>query len=205
MSMADDVIHLCQKENLSQISLVGHSMGGGVSMSIALRPDLPTSLLRKLVIEDVSPKISSEVIQEFLGYAAAMRKVAEAKPKSRREADALLKDAAPDTSMRLFLMTSLVNDGRGEPLRWRLPRHMIEDSTIHGLCNFPFSENDGVRYDPEALFIRGTHSQYLAEERIDIARKFFPNLRMETLDGGHWVHAEKPGDFIDMVTKFLKE
>ncbi|KAH7108005.1 alpha/beta-hydrolase [Auriculariales sp. MPI-PUGE-AT-0066] len=186
MSMADDVVHLCQEENLSQISLVGHSMGGKVAMSVALRPDLPPSLLRKLIIEDVSPKISSRLSSEFVGYAAAMRKLAEAKPVSRREADTLLKDAAPDLSVRQFLMTNLITDGDGTPLRWRFPPHMIEDATLEKIGKFPFTEGDGVRYEPETLFVRGARSQYLADVRVDLARTFFPNLKLETLDTGHW-------------------
>lgn len=64
-------------------------------MALALRPDLPQGLIRKLIVEDVAPQISQTVSREFVGYAAAMRALAEAKPQTRKEADELLRSAAP--------------------------------------------------------------------------------------------------------------
>ena len=64
-------------------------------MTLALRNDLPTGLLHKLVIEDVAPQLSSHVSKEFAGYAAGMRAIAVARPKSRKEADEIMLESAP--------------------------------------------------------------------------------------------------------------
>jgi len=35
--------------------------------------------------------------------------------------------------------------------------------------------------------------------------RLFPNAAIEHIDGaGHWVHSEKPYEFLDMVLQFLK-
>jgi len=64
-------------------------------MTLALRNDLPTGLLHKLVVEDVAPQLSSDVSKEFTGYAAGMRAIAVARPKSRKEADEIMLESAP--------------------------------------------------------------------------------------------------------------
>ena len=34
--------------------------------------------------------------------------------------------------------------------------------------------------------------------------KYFPNYQLETIQGaGHWIHAEKPDEFIHEVVQFL--
>jgi pimeloyl-ACP methyl ester carboxylesterase len=36
-------------------------------------------------------------------------------------------------------------------------------------------------------------------------KEVFPSATLETLDTGHWVQAEKPKEFVDLVLKWLKE
>ncbi|KZW00193.1 alpha/beta-hydrolase [Exidia glandulosa HHB12029] len=202
-TMASDVLHFCDAHKLREISLLGHSMGGKTAMALALRPDLPQGLIRKLIVEDVAPQISQTVSREFVGYAAAMRALAEAKPQTRKEADELLRSAAPDPAVRAFLLTNLTSS-HGAPLHWRIPHFLIEDSALEEIGKFPYDEQSGVVYEGETLFIKGAGSRYLTEERTKLARHFFPNARFEELDTGHWVHAEKPTEFVNMVTEFIQ-
>ncbi len=37
-----------------------------------------------------------------------------------------------------------------------------------------------------------------------MAEAFFPNMRLETLDTGHWVHAEKPSETVKLIEDFVK-
>lgn len=53
--MADDVKSFLQEQQLSNVTLVGHSMGGKVVMALALDPSLPESTLSHLVSVDMSP------------------------------------------------------------------------------------------------------------------------------------------------------
>ena len=54
------------------------------------------------------------------------------------------------------------------------------------------------------LFLKGQHSKYLNRHNIPVAKRYFPNMRLETLDAGHWVHAEQPGETIRLVDEFVK-
>jgi len=54
------------------------------------------------------------------------------------------------------------------------------------------------------LFLRGALSNYLLDEDLDEIEALFPNYTLETIDGaGHWVHAEKPQEFLEEVLRFL--
>jgi pimeloyl-ACP methyl ester carboxylesterase len=36
-------------------------------------------------------------------------------------------------------------------------------------------------------------------------KELFPDSKLEFLDAGHWVHAEKSVDFLNLVLKFLNQ
>ena len=54
--------------------------------------------------------------------------------------------------------------------------------------------------------LAGGKSGYIKEKEIPIINSHFPNSKIETLENtGHWLHAEKPTEFFNSVTQFLKE
>lgn len=79
-------------ESPAPISLLGHSLGGKVVMSLALHPalSLPNSRISpiaNLIIEDIAPT-RGRLSREFQGYAKAMQQMALDKTiTSRKEAD----------------------------------------------------------------------------------------------------------------------
>ena len=64
-------------------------------------------------------------------------------------------------------------------------------------------EADGT-FEGPTLFVRGGASDYVADEDREIIISFFPEAEIVTIDGaGHWVHAEKPQEFGEVVLGFL--
>ena len=59
---------------------------------------------------------------------------------------------------------------------------------------------DGKLEKP-TLFIRGAKSKYVADEDMTRIKEIFPKAELETLDTGHWVQAEKPQEFVDLVMR----
>jgi len=56
-----------------------------------------------------------------------------------------------------------------------------------------------------ALFVRGEKSGYVNDSDLKDIKKRFTNYNLVTIPGaGHWVHAEKPNEFFEEVTKFIK-
>ncbi|CAG8671287.1 646_t:CDS:2, partial [Acaulospora colombiana] len=171
-----------------EISLLGHSMGGKVAMTLALHPDTPQGLLKNLIVEDVSP-IKGRLSKEFTGYAKAMRRIMNMNLKDRKEADEVLKEIEPDITVRQFLLTNVsAASSPGAPLSFRVPPDIIADS-MENLGDFPFSSSSGdeeVVFDRPTLVIRGKKSNYIKDSNLPAFSKFFPNHRLAELDTGHW-------------------
>ncbi len=61
-------------------------------------------------------------------------------------------------------------------------------------------------YDEEVLFIRGGDSDYVRGAGETELRRLFPKGVIETIDGaGHWLHADKPREFMTIVSKYLND
>lgn len=47
---------------------------------------------------------------------------------------------------------------------------------------------------------------YFRKDEHDAIRIFFPSAEFEYIpDAGHWVHAEKPKEFVDILSKFIEK
>lgn len=201
-SMAGDIIHFCESRSLSNISLVGHSLGGKVVMAFALDPSLPKDLLSHLVVVDISPAVGP-VSPEFRRYADAMHEIDEAKVKTKKEGEEILKKYESDPSVRGFLLHNLIAPAKGEPMKFRIPVAKIANA-IDGIGEFPHTPGQEQWRGP-VLFVKGAKSKYLNRRNIPVAEQFFPNMKLETLDTGHWVHAEKPHEFVELVSNFIAQ
>ena len=54
------------------------------------------------------------------------------------------------------------------------------------------------------LFIRGENSDYIDDQGITVINQMFSNVQIATIKGaGHWLHAEQPQKFVELVSNFL--
>ena len=59
-------------------------------------------------------------------------------------------------------------------------------------------------FNGPTLFVRGERSNYVLDEDLADIKNKFPNMKLETISGsGHWVHAEKPKEFLAIIKSFL--
>ncbi|KAI0076192.1 alpha/beta-hydrolase [Panus rudis PR-1116 ss-1] len=199
-AMAEDVLAFLQKHSLENVSLIGHSMGGKVAMAVALNPDLPKDILSKLIVVDMSPA-KGPMSPEFQSYIEAMKKIEQSQVTSRQQAQKILMPYESDPSIRAFLLTNLNTHHAHAPLHFKIPVDII-GKAIPEIGSFPYEPGERT-WEGKSLFIKGTRSAYLNHKNIPIAKKFFPNMRLEELDAGHWVHAEKPNEFRKLVNDFI--
>ena len=192
--MAEDVRATMHALGHRHYALLGHSMGGKAAIVLALTAGAE---VERLVVADIAPVAYRA---HHLGHVQAMRAFDLDGIGRRAEADRPLATAVPDAAERAFLLQNLVFDG-GKP-RWRLNLAAIERA-MPALAGFPPMPADAAYAGP-ALFVAGGRSDYLLPEHEPEIRRLFPNARIARIaDAGHWVHAEQPRAFLDLVGRFL--
>ncbi|MGB5978425.1 MAG: alpha/beta hydrolase, partial [Cyclobacteriaceae bacterium] len=119
---------------------------------------------------------------------------------SRKDADELLSKTIPEKPVRQFLLKNLMRDEEGK-YGWKLNLKAL-DANLETI-GAGMEEHYGS--DKPVLFIRGEKSNYIEDSDNITIVSLFPNSGIETIKGaGHWVHAEKPQEFIETVTSFFQ-
>jgi esterase len=192
--LAADARLFLDSHGIERAVVIGHSMGGKAAMRLALEhPDHVAAV----VVVDIAPgRESADGLRPVLDGLLAVDPSTCA---TRSEVGRKLAARIGDARLRQFL---LMNVTRGEAgvLRWRLNLGAI--SAHFAELAGPI-DVQGAYFGP-ALFVRGEKSGYVRDvDRPDIAR-LFPRSSIVTIDGaGHWVHAEAPERFLDVVDGFL--
>lgn len=216
--LAGDVVEFVKGKGWSEVGVVGHSMGGKVAMALTLSGSIPLS---HLVVVDMSPA-RGPISNEFASYLEAMKAITQSHVTSRKAADHILQSYEPDLSIRQFLLTNLVLNPSTKTYEFRIPLDFLFDALGKGeIGGFPYlpleGGEEGVkelgngvmgvgerrRWGGRALFLKGSKSKYINKNNIPVIKAFFPNYELVTLDAGHWVHAERPKEFMEALVKFL--
>lgn len=191
--MVSDLEAFIDEHQLRDPIVIGHSMGGKVVMNFALaHPEK----LQKLIVVDIAPKpynLEHYVILEGL-KAVPIQTLT-----SRQEADAALTPFVPEPDVRQFLLKNLQRKPEGG-FTWKINLPVIDKN----LGNIGLDLHYPGTFEKPTLFIRGARSKYVKDEDMTRIRQVFPNVMLETLDTGHWVQAEKPKEFVELVMKWLK-
>jgi pimeloyl-ACP methyl ester carboxylesterase len=168
-------------------------MGGKVAMRLALGHG---ERVERLVVVDIAPVTYRH---SFSGYVDLMRRLDLARLTRRSDADAALAEHIADAGVRGFLLQNLVSSEGG--LAWRVPLQTLADN-MPALMGFP--EAPPEQYGGPSLFVTGGRSDYVRPEHHEEILRLFPDARFVAIENaGHWVHAEAPGPFHEVVGMFL--
>ena len=174
------------------INILGHSMGGKTAIGFAAKYP---GLIDKMIVADISHKQYPHHHDEIL---AGLKSLNLTDIESRGEADEKLSKYIKDWGVRQFLLKNLYWEEKGK-LGWRINIPVLSENIDHIIEEIPFDT-----IDVETLFIRGELSNYIPESDFEEIRRKFPNSKIVTLKGsGHWVHAEAPEAFYNLVMDFL--
>jgi pimeloyl-ACP methyl ester carboxylesterase len=196
VDVADRVAGLFSADD--PVALVGHSMGGKAAMVLALRHP---ELVERLCVVDVAP-VDYEGRSEFAGYIEAMLALDLDALEHRRDADAALAEAVPNTTVRSFLLQNLRRGDDG--WAWQ-PNLEVLGRDLESLGGWPADALDGLApYEGRTLWVAGETSAYVRDEYAAAMDRWFPKNRRVTIKGaGHWVHSEQPQVFIEVLRRFL--
>ncbi|XP_061755171.1 protein ABHD11 isoform X1 [Nerophis ophidion] len=198
-AMSDDLKHLLSQLRIDKCVLIGHSMGGKTAMTTALTQP---SVVERLVVVDISPSQSS-TRTNFHSYIRAMQdmKISTDLPRStaRRMAEDQLRRTVKEHSVRQFLLTNLVE--QNGHYAWRVNLDAIS-AHLDDIMSFP---NFDCAYSGPTLFLGGASSAYISSDDYPEIQRLFPSADIQYIpDASHWIHADKPLDFISSIISFLQ-
>lgn len=191
VDMANDLLELCDRLNLARIHLLGHSLGGKTAMQFATHyPDR----LEKLIVVDMAIRTYPDSYTHMID---AMLAVDLSTMQSRSDVDKALISSIPHTMVRQFLLMNLIRTEN--KLAWRINLAALRNNYPHmikAIC-------ENAHYEKPSLFIRGERSDYVTDTDINHLKTHFINAEFASLPTNHWVHAEQPQAFIEVVQNYL--
>ncbi len=193
--MAQDVHLFIRRLNVGPVNVIGHSMGGKVGMELALsNPDD----ISRLVVVDISPFRYKPM---YANVFRALEGIDIKKLKNRGQADRQLEKTVSDRMVRLFLLKNLGRTRDGQ-FYWKI--------NLKALANNYHHIWDGIdtarAFNKPVLFMEGEKSEAGIKLQFEEIKKAFPRAAYTMIKGaGHWVHSEKPREFLHSVTSFLGE
>ena len=191
--MVEDLYQFIEEHELQSPIILGHSMGGKTAMQ--LTTNYP-HLVSKLIVADIAPK-SYPVHHTAIidGMSALNFDIIN----SRKGADLELSKHITDLSTRQFILKNLYWKEKGI-LDWKFNLTAIKNN----ISNIGVELTSKNTYEKPTLFIRGTKSNYILKSDYSEIKTLFPHATIESIESGHWVHAEDPATFLKLVTEFLE-
>jgi pimeloyl-ACP methyl ester carboxylesterase len=196
-ALVDDLYEFIDSLGLENPILIGHSMGGKVVMRYTLEnPDL----VSKIILVDVSLRtyVTHSYHQQLI---QSMMDTDLEKSRSRKDVEKQLRESIQSERIRQFLLKSLYWKEKNK-LDWRLNLEAIYENLESMYDGVYFS----TRFYGPALFVRGGRSDYVTEDDHKAIFASFPKAEIETIESGtHWVHADEPEEFFQIVNNFLNQ
>ncbi|MDV7338719.1 alpha/beta fold hydrolase [Terasakiella sp. A23] len=195
VEMAEDLVAFLDQRGLDKAHIVGHSMGGKAAMTLALKAP---ERVKSLVVADIAPVKYPNMV--FKSYVDKLLSVDLSSVSRRAEVDPLISDVIDNPGVRAFLLGNLETTSEG--LRWQVNLETLGNE-MDKIAGVPALRVD-AKYEGETLFINGANSDYIQRSHHQLIKHLFPNVDFhEIADAGHWVHAEKPHDFMNALKDFL--
>lgn len=193
-ALAVDVARLLEERCLTEVTLLGHSMGGKAAMTLALTD--PARLMR-LILVDIAPVAYADQHTSIIDAMLALPLVNITR---RQDAERALEPSVPDPAIRMFLLQNLQIDAGGA--HWRLNLPVLRQSMPALIGALPVTRYAQFRHPVH--FIRGELSDRVRDADLPRFLQTFPDCQVHTVpNAGHWPHAEAPAEFRTCLARAL--
>ncbi len=118
---------------------------------------------------------------------------------SRSDAKAMMEKGVKDPGVIQFLLKGLGRD-ENKDFQWKFNFDVI----LHHYSNVLAGVQNDFPFEGPTLFLSGSDSEYVTKEDHPSILESFPSAQFEVIQGaGHWLHADKPDEFLAHVQRFL--
>lgn len=192
--MANDVAEFLDARGLSEVFVLGHSMGGKVAMQFALQHP---QRVRKLVVVDMAPRAYKPVHEPIF---AALLALDLSSFQTLKQIEDALASSIPGLVLRRFLLKNIGRNSDGT-LFWKMNLRGVADNYSH--LNEPITAE--THFNKPTLFLRGGNSNHVAKADEMLIHQLFPQAEIQTVESAtHWLHADAPEEFVQRVTEFVQ-
>jgi esterase len=194
-SMAVDIVNLMDDLSITNADFVGHSLGGKVAMQLAMTS---SDRVKSLVVVDIAPVKYSD---NNINIINNLYELSNLIIKDRKAADLFLSEQGVELSVRAFLLKNLRRNAQGN-FELKININAIKDNYESHLSAAP----EGQNFTRPCLFLKGENSDYIKPQYLPEIKTLFPQSSLHNVEAvGHWLHAEKPELFNQLVLKFISE
>ncbi len=191
--MSEDLYRLIEELDLNNVKLIGHSMGGKTVMQFLskYRPQVA-----KAVLVDIAPKQYNGGHEAILEALSSMDLSAINK---RSDAQNILMEKLGNLGVVHFLLKNLTRNP-DQSFGWKANIKVLHKKYHEVSSEIKFD----MPCDVPSLFVKGSKSNYITDDdRSDIETAFSHSKIIEIEGAGHWVHAEKPVELLEVVGSFF--
>lgn len=184
-TLARDVVETARAKGLTgPLELVGHSLGGRVSLAASL---VSPSDVANVTLLDISPHPVPEALSESGMVLKVLLQAPDSAP-NRREMRAWLVSRGLSEGLADWLVMNLISTPEGA-VRWRFDRQALAE--LHGRANATDLWEAVERPGARVRCIRGGRSRYVTD--ADAARMEAAGCPVAMLpEAGHFVHVDAP-------------
>jgi len=204
--LSSDLKELFDKLCLPKVILIGHSMGRKTAMKFTA--DYPKRV-KSLIVVDIAPwghlnnLETLNILNEHRKIIEGLSSIPLKDLSSRNQADEILSKWLSQEHIRQFLLKNLKREVDGT-FSWKLNLTAISRNIEFLMDGVEFNSTKD-KPSIKTLFIKGDQSNYIPQNKVTDLKDFFPDSEIFEISGaGHWVHAEKPKEFITEILRFLK-
>ncbi|MCB0392928.1 MAG: alpha/beta hydrolase [Bdellovibrionales bacterium] len=193
-SYSDDLEKILDELGWEKIQLVGHSMGGRNAMHFASQN---ASRVTKLVIEDIGPDGNREGSLRVERLVQSVPTPFDDKETARN----FFREKFEDQALGQYLYSNIVQSPNGK-FDWRFSKKGVLESLDRGRAKDRWPELESLKMP--TLVVRGEFSNDLSRDVFEEMIRRNRNVTgIEIPNAGHWVHFDKPDEFIEALKSFL--
>jgi pimeloyl-ACP methyl ester carboxylesterase len=125
---------------------------------------------------------------------------------TRKNVELEISKTITDQFVVSFIMKNLKKGSTG--FEWKINVPVLREflPEIIGGVDYTYFEERLPIFSYQVLFIRGERSGYIQDDDLPQIKRIYPEAKFETIPRAtHYLHAEKPDEFIGCCLSFLKD
>lgn len=199
-----DLLKIIDELGWEKINLVGHSMGGRNALVFA---DTYPNRLESLVVEDIGPSMneagSSFILKMLNTIPVPFATKREAKDYFDNAFPKIFADVRQKEGLAAYLYANIIEDSEKRGV-WRFSVEGVRESIDEGRKTERWQAIEALKMP--TLLVRGEYSKDLPRETFDKILRVNPRIQGAEIAGaGHWVHSDKPAEFIEVLKSFYSQ